>query len=142
MTRPSVTLDIRIKRVYEKPAESDGARVLVDRLWPRGVRKAEAALAHWFRDVAPSDALRRWFGHEPKRWAGFQRRYADELKAADEPKEEQLAELRRLAGAGRLTLLFGARDEAHNEAVVLRDFLLAGDRISRKKLEKDMHHGA
>ena len=142
MTRRSVTLDIRIKRVYEKPAESDGARVLVDRLWPRGVRKAEAAFAHWFRDVAPSDALRRWFGHEPKRWTGFQRRYADELKAADEPKEEQLAELRWLAGSGRLTLLFGARDEAHNEAVVLRDFLLAGDRISRKKLEKDMHHGA
>jgi uncharacterized protein YeaO (DUF488 family) len=124
MTPSPVTPDIRLKRVYEKPAKSDGTRVLVDRLWPRGVRKADAALAHWFREVAPSDGLRHWFGHEPSRWEAFRRRYAEELKAAEAAKDAELAELRRLAGAGRLTLLYGAHDEAHNQAVVLRDLLL------------------
>lgn len=124
MAKSSARLDIRLKRVYEEPAESDGTRVLVDRLWPRGIRKADAALAHWFREVAPSDGLRRWFGHEPSRWEAFRRRYAEELKAAEAAKDAELAELRRLAGAGRLTLLYGAHDEAHNQAVVLRDLLL------------------
>jgi uncharacterized protein YeaO (DUF488 family) len=100
--------------------------VLVDRLWPRGVRKADAALAHWFRDVAPSDALRRWFGHEPSRWEGFQRRYTEELKEKEASDDAELAELKRLAGTGPLTLLYGAHDEAHNQAVVLRDLLLKG----------------
>jgi uncharacterized protein YeaO (DUF488 family) len=118
--KSSAALDIRVKRIYEEPAKSDGTRVLVDRLWPRGVRKDDAALTQWLRDVAPSDALRRWFGHEASRWEGFQHRYAEELKG----KEELLDELRRLAAAGRLTLLYGARDEEHNEAVVLRDILL------------------
>jgi uncharacterized protein YeaO (DUF488 family) len=125
MGKPAAALDIELKRVYEKPAESDGTRVLVDRLWPRGVRKADAALAHWFRDVAPSDELRRWFGHDPTKWKEFRRRYVAELRA-DENARERLIELRRLAAAGRLTLLFGARDEEHNEAIVLRDMLLAG----------------
>jgi uncharacterized protein YeaO (DUF488 family) len=120
MRKSSSGLDIKVKRMYEKPAKSDGARVLVDRLWPRGVRKDDAALTQWLRDVAPSDALRRWFGHEASRWDGFRHRYADELKG----KEELLDELRRLAGSRRLTLLYGARDEEHNEAVVLRDILL------------------
>lgn len=118
MKRP--VLDVRIKRIYEKPAASDGTRVLVDRLWPRGVRKDEAALAHWFRDVAPSPELRRWFNHDVARWDAFRRRYTEELEA----KGAQLEELRRLAQAGRLTLLFAARDEEHNDAVVLRDALL------------------
>jgi uncharacterized protein YeaO (DUF488 family) len=127
MAKSAATPEIGIKRVYEKPAKSDGARVLVDRLWPRGVRKEDAALAHWFRDVAPSDALRRWFGHEPSRWEDFRRRYEDELRAKEAAKDKELAELRQLAQAGRLTLLYGAHDEAHNQAVVLRDFLLGGD---------------
>jgi uncharacterized protein YeaO (DUF488 family) len=124
MAKPHATPDIKVKRVYEKPAKSDGTRVLVDRLWPRGIRKADAALAHWFRDVAPSDELRRWFGHEPSRWEGFQRRYSEELKAKEASDDAELAELKRLAEAGRLTLLYGAHDEAHNQAVVLRDLLL------------------
>jgi uncharacterized protein YeaO (DUF488 family) len=127
MAHAHKTPEIEVKRIYEKPAASDGARVLVDRLWPRGVRKDNAALAHWFREVAPSNELRRWFGHDPKRWEEFRRRYTKELEAKGAEKDAELAELHRLAKAGRLTLLYGAHDEAHNQAVVLRDFLLAGD---------------
>jgi uncharacterized protein YeaO (DUF488 family) len=131
MTKSQRSLDVRVRRVYEEPAASDGTRVLVDRIWPRGVRKADAALAHWFRDVAPSDALRRWFGHDPRKWDEFQRRYTEELKAREAASEPELAELRRLAGAGPLTLLYGAHDETHNQAVVLRDVLLRGSRGGR-----------
>jgi uncharacterized protein YeaO (DUF488 family) len=109
---------ISIKRAYEPPAASDGRRVLVDRLWPRGVSKAEAKLDAWMREVAPSDALRRWFGHEPERWAEFRRRYREELAA--NPAVETL---RKLAAEGPLTLVYGAKDEAHNDAVVLAERL-------------------
>ena len=112
--------NVRLKRVYEAAAIDDGARVLVDRLWPRGVRKDRAALAGWCRDVAPSTNLRKWFGHDPDRWAEFRRRYRLELKRNVEP----VAILRRLAKQRALTLVFGARDEIHNEAAVLREFLL------------------
>jgi uncharacterized protein YeaO (DUF488 family) len=112
--------NVRLKRIYEPAADDDGARVLVDRLWPRGVSKARAALAGWCKDIAPSPELRRWFGHEPHRWDGFAERYRAELRQKAEP----VAALRTMARQGRLTLLFGARDEAHNEAVVLRDYLL------------------
>ena len=111
---------IRLKRIYAPAAADDGARVLVDRLWPRGVSKERAALALWYKDAAPSTALRQWFGHAPDRWAGFQERYRAELQADD----AALAPLRDLLRRGPVTLLYAARDERHNEAVVLRDVLL------------------
>ena len=114
--------DIRLKRIYTPPAAEDGARVLVDRLWPRGVAKARAALSLWCKDAAPSTGLRQWFSHDPARWAEFQRRYRAELAA----KDAALAPIRVLAKDGPVTLLFAARDEARNEAVVLRDHLLGG----------------
>jgi len=107
---------IKVKRVYEKPAKEDGWRVLVDRLWPRGMTKEAAHLDAWMKDVAPSDTLRKWFGHEPEKWTGFQKRYRSELAK----KKELVAELKKMAKEhGTLTLLFGAKDEEHNEAVVL-----------------------
>jgi uncharacterized protein YeaO (DUF488 family) len=103
--------DIRIKRAYESPASDDGARVLVDRIWPRGVTKEAAALALWLKDIAPTTSLRKWFGHDPARWAEFQRRYH--------------AELADLAKAGRVTLIYGAHDTMHNQALALADYIAA-----------------
>jgi len=111
---------VRLKWVYAPAADDDGARVLVDRLWPRGVSKARAALGSWCKDAAPSTELREWFGHEPARWEAFCERYRAELKHAPEAVEA----LRALARQGPVTLLFAARDEVHNEAVVLRGVLL------------------
>jgi uncharacterized protein YeaO (DUF488 family) len=108
---------VSIKRVYEPPAATDGARVLVDRIWPRGMTKEHAQLTLWARDVAPSTPLRKWFGHDPARWAEFQRRYRDELKTA------ALDDIRRLIADGPVTLVYSAQDEAHNQAVVLADYL-------------------
>jgi uncharacterized protein YeaO (DUF488 family) len=111
---------INIKRVYEKPAKEDGWRVLVDRLWPRGMTKQAAHLDVWMKDVAPSDALRKWFGHEPEKWGEFQKKYRSELAK----KKELIAELRKMAKEhGTLTLLFGAKDEEHNQGVVLAQVL-------------------
>lgn len=107
-------MQVRLKRAYEAPEDSDGQRILVDRLWPRGVSKDEARIDQWLRDVAPSGELRKWFGHDPAKWVEFQRRYREELK--DNPA---LAQLKELARKGRLTLVYGARDELHNQAVVL-----------------------
>jgi len=112
--------DIRLKRAYEAPSDNDGTRVLVDRLWPRGVSKADAALDLWLKDIAPSAGLRAWFGHEPERFAGFRERYTAEILANPEP----LQRLRELAAQGTLTLVYSARDSAHNDAVVLREILL------------------
>ncbi|MFZ0149013.1 MAG: DUF488 family protein [Xanthobacteraceae bacterium] len=112
--------NIKLKRAYERPVPGDGVRVLVDRLWPRGVRKTDAAIDHWIKEVAPSATLRRWFGHEPARWDEFRRRYRRELKE----HQKELNELRGLARHGSITLVYAARDQAHNEAVVLRDLLL------------------
>lgn len=100
-------------------ARTEGARVLVDRLWPRGISKADLALDLWAKEAAPSDALRRWFGHDPARWEEFVRRYREELDARPEAVEDLLA----LARKGPVTLIFGAHDEAHNNAVALRDWL-------------------
>jgi len=116
--------DIKLKRVYEPPSRGDGVRVLVDRLWPRGLTKEAVAADRWLRDLAPSTELRRWFGHDPQRWAEFRRRYARELRE----QSEALDELRSLARKGRVTLLFAARDEAHNDAVVLRELVLGKSR--------------
>jgi uncharacterized protein YeaO (DUF488 family) len=112
--------DIRLKRAYEPPSAADGTRILVDRLWPRGVSKSAAAIDRWMKDIAPSTALRQWFGHDPDRWGEFRRRYTAELRA----RPDKLAELRTAARAGPITLVFAARDERHNDAVVLRDVLL------------------
>jgi uncharacterized protein YeaO (DUF488 family) len=111
--------DIRIKRVYDAPFRDDGARVLVDRLWPRGIKKEDAALTVWLKDVAPSNELRKWFGHEPARWAEFKKRYDRELSG----NEAVLDELVALAKKGRVTLLYGAKDTEHNQAVALAEFL-------------------
>lgn len=110
---------IKLKRVYEAPRHEDGLRVLVDGLWPRGLSRRAVSADLWLKEAAPSGALRRWFGHDPRRWKGFCRKYRAEL--AQRPEILDLLEdLRRRAP---LTLLFGARDEAHNNAVVLRDVL-------------------
>jgi uncharacterized protein YeaO (DUF488 family) len=119
MTKPRRVSDIQVKRVYDAPDKRDGARVLVDRLWPRGLSKEKAALTLWLKDVAPSPELRTWFGHDPARWAEFQRRYRAELGVND-AAVVQLVELLR---HGRVTLLYGAHDHAHNNAVALEAFL-------------------
>lgn len=112
-------MSIAIKRVYEPPAPSDGTRLLVDRLWPRGMRKEDAQVDHWMKDIAPSDALRKWFHHDPTHWDEFDRRYRAEL--AD--KGDLLDEIRALAAKGPVTLVYGAKDEANNQAVVLARLL-------------------
>ncbi|MGE3066197.1 MAG: DUF488 domain-containing protein [Hyphomicrobiaceae bacterium] len=111
---------IAVRRVYEPASPEDGARVLVDRLWPRGLSKAKAHVTLWLKDAAPSTALRQWFGHKPERWHEFQQRYARELAA----NPDALQPLRDLLRKGPVTLLFGARDEEHNNAVALRAYLL------------------
>jgi uncharacterized protein YeaO (DUF488 family) len=119
-------IDVPIKRAYEPATASDGYRVLIDRIWPRGVTREEAQLDEWARELAPSAELRRWFGHDPGRFEEFRSRYTEELGA----HEEKLRELRRRAGEGRLTLVYGARDTEHNDAVVLADVLRRGRRSS------------
>ena len=111
---------VRVKRAYEPSAADDGTRILIDRLWPRGVKKVDAAIDHWAKDIAPSTALRKWFGHDPARWQEFRMRYAAEVDA----HPEKLGELRALAQQGTITLIYSAHDEVHNDAVALRDFLL------------------
>jgi uncharacterized protein YeaO (DUF488 family) len=114
-------MPIKLKRAYEPPTPDDGERVLVDRLWPRGVSRDEAQLTAWVKDLAPSPELRRWFGHDPARWIEFQRRYREELAAPD--KQALLDELAGKARRGTVTLVYAARDTEHNAALVLRDLL-------------------
>lgn len=114
------TPDIRIKRVYDPPQEQDGARVLVDRLWPRGLSKEAAALTLWLKEAAPSPELRTWFGHDPARWDEFRRRYLAELADGDRAALVQLAGLAR---RGAVTLLYAAHDTEHNNAVALAGYL-------------------
>ena len=118
---------VKLKRAYERPEAEDGFRVLVDRLWPRGVSKEDAALDQWMKEIAPSTDLRKWFDHDPGRGAELCRRYADELHE----NAELVAQLRKLAHDGPITLVYSAHDEAHNDAIVLRDVLLG-----RKTIEK------
>ncbi len=110
---------IRLKRIHDPVEDDDGARILVDRVWPRGVRKADARLDWWPRELAPSTELRKWFGHDPERWTEFRRAYRDEL--AQMP--ETLSKLLEYCRQGPITLVFGARDREHNQAVVLREVL-------------------
>jgi uncharacterized protein YeaO (DUF488 family) len=111
---------VRIARIYEPPTKNDGWRVLVDRLWPRGVKKEKARVDEWMKEIAPSNELRKWFGHKVERWAEFQKRYRADLVK----KKELLQTLRAMERKHRtITLLYGAKDEEHNQAVVLRDVL-------------------
>jgi uncharacterized protein YeaO (DUF488 family) len=112
--------NVKLKRAYERPSASDGVRILVDRMWPRGVRKAAARIDRWEKDLAPSAELRRWFGHDPARWEGFRRRYAAELRKS----RDRIRGLRDAARQGPITLVYAVRDESHNDAVVPRRFLL------------------
>ena len=120
MSRKVSAESVRLKRAYERPVAEDGTRILVDRLWPRGVKKEHAAIDHWAKDLSPSTELRKWFGHDPARWQDFRRRYAAELRQ----HPDQLDRLRDLARQGPITLVYAAHDERHNDAVVLRDVLL------------------
>lgn len=110
---------VRIKRIYEEPGPADGRRLLVDRLWPRGVSREKARLDGWLKEIAPSDELRSWFAHDPSRWLEFQKRYREELKVQSRLVEE----LRAQAAREPVTLLYAARDPEHNNAVVLRGVL-------------------
>jgi uncharacterized protein YeaO (DUF488 family) len=114
---------IRVKRIYEDPAPDDGQRLLVDRLWPRGITKTAAQLSAWLKDLAPGEDLRRWFAHDPSRWEEFQARYLEDLAAPD--KGGLLSDLMARARQGTVTLLFAARDQERNNAVVLKSFLEA-----------------
>lgn len=111
--------NIRIKRVYDPTEEKDGARVLVDRLWPRGLRKEDVAMTLWLKEIAPSSELRTWFRHDPARWTEFGRRYRAELAR----NEDAVAQLAALSSCGPLTLLYAAHDVAHNHAIVLAAYL-------------------
>ena len=110
---------IQLKRVYEKPSRRDGVRILVDRLWPRGLTKECAALDLWLKDVAPSTELRKWFGHDPAKWKEFQVRYRKELRE----KKDALKLLKEKSKEHTVTMVYGARDEEHNEALVLKNIL-------------------
>jgi len=114
----------KLKRVYDAPSPEDGSRILVDRLWPRGLTKKKAAVDLWLKDIAPTAELRQWFDHDPAKWAPFQRRYAKEL----EGRSDLVRLLRRKGREGTVTLVYGARDEEHNAAVVLKSFLTKGRR--------------
>ena len=114
-------MTVKVKRIYESPERADGVRILVDRLWPRGLTKEEAALDEWIRDIAPSDKLRAWFGHQQNRWLEFNRRYKKEL---GKPEQKAIVRrLRKISGIATVTLLYAAKDEEHNNAVALASVL-------------------
>ena len=115
----STRMNIKIKRVYEQPDKKDGERVLVDRLWPRGLTKAKAHVDLWLKEIAPSTELRKWFDHDPKKWQRFRGRYETEIRR----KEDLIKVLEQKAREGTITLIYAARDEKHNEALVLKQFL-------------------
>jgi len=112
-------MNLALKRAYEHPGARDGFRILVDRIWPRGVSKEAAAIDLWLKEIAPSTALRKWFGHDPAKWSQFRDRYFRELDA----NRDAVAELRKRARQRKVTLVYGAKDETHNQAVALKDYL-------------------
>ena len=120
---------IKVKRIYEKPSRDDGERILVDRLWPRGMRKEKAKLDAWLKEIAPSNGLRKWYGHDPDRWEEFKSRYAGEL----EGKEDLLDSIAQKERKGVVTLLFGSREERYNNATALKELVeqRAGKEVSR-----------
>lgn len=111
---------IKVKRIYEEPKKADGYRILVDRLWPRGIKKEEAEIDLWLKEIGPSDSLRKWFNHDAKKWTEFQKRYSKELAN----KEELINIIKKEAKKGTVTLLFGTKETEHNNAVALQNFLL------------------
>jgi uncharacterized protein YeaO (DUF488 family) len=111
-------MNVQVKRVYEKPADSDGKRILIDRLWPRGLSKNKAKIDLWLKDIAPSAELRKWFSHDPAKWTEFQKRYQKELDA----NKNAVATLQGQLKGGPATLVYGAKDEQHNDAVVLKEY--------------------
>ena len=113
------SVNVQIKRVYEEPSTSDGKRILIDRLWPRGLTKEKAKVDLWLKDIAPSTELRQWFGHDPSKWNEFKKRYHDELKKNREIIVKLIEQLK----TGKVTLVYGAKDEEHNDAVVLKEYL-------------------
>jgi uncharacterized protein YeaO (DUF488 family) len=117
--KESAAMRIRLKLAYDDPARNDGNRVLVDRVWPRGVSKEDAELDEWMKEIAPTGELRKWFGHDPDEWDEFKKRYFDELDDREEPVKKLLA----MAGEKTLTLVYGAKDEEHNNAVALKEYL-------------------
>ena len=112
-------MQIQLKRAYDKPSKTDGKRVLVDRIWPRGIKKEQAGISLWLRDIAPSTELRKWFGHDPAKWAEFKRRYFKELKQHKEAVEQ----ITEMAEHGKITLVFGAKDQEFNNAAALKDYM-------------------
>jgi uncharacterized protein YeaO (DUF488 family) len=120
MQRKIQATNVRLKRAYEPPAADDGTRILIDRLWPRGITKERAAIDQWLKDISPSTELRKWFGHDPARWDEFRRRYAQEVHK----NSDFLDQLRSLARQGAITLVYSADDEKHNDAVELRELIL------------------
>jgi len=112
---------LKIKRAYEKKESTDGRRILIDRLWPRGLTKAEAGIEEWIKELSPSSQLRKWYGHDQEKWAEFKKRYVRELSSAD--KKDLLEDLAREASHGDVTLVYGARDTEHNDARVLEELL-------------------
>jgi uncharacterized protein YeaO (DUF488 family) len=119
-------MQVWLKRVYDPATAQDGTRILVDRLWPRGVRKEDAAIDRWMKEIAPSSALRKWFGHDPERWEAFRERYIEELEEIPEVVEELADEVRK----GRVTLVFAAKDRVHVHARVLKEVL--GERLGER----------
>ncbi len=123
-----IRLMLKTKRVYDVPDPSDGYRILVDRVWPRGMTKEKAKADEWMRAIAPSDALRKWFAHDPSKWGEFKKRYSKELEG---PGVRELAgQIAARAESGAVTLLFGARDTEHNQAMALKEFI---EKIDKKK---------
>ena len=112
--------NVKLKRAYEPPTADDGTRILIDRLWPRGITKERAAIDQWMKDISPSTELRKWFGHDPARWDEFRRRYSREVHQ----HAKLLDQLRSLAREGPITLVYSARDEKHNDAIELRELIL------------------
>jgi uncharacterized protein YeaO (DUF488 family) len=112
-------MKVQIKRVYDEPRAADGTRILIDRLWPRGVSKAKAKVDLWLKDIAPSTPLRQWFGHDPGKWEEFKKRYKAEL----DHSSEAVAQLREYMAKGTVTLVYGAKDQEHNDAVVLQEYV-------------------
>lgn len=129
---PPPDVRIALKRIYDPPETSDGTRILVDRLWPRGLKTDAARLDLWLRDIAPSDALRRWFGHDPKRWKEFTLRYRAELKG----RSAELQPIRDAMKKGPVTLLFAAKDEVHNNAMVLKEMIETRERAKARRKAK------
>jgi uncharacterized protein YeaO (DUF488 family) len=112
-------MKVQLKRVYEEPSTDDGMRILIDRLWPRGLTKEKAKVDLWLKDISPSTELRQWFDHDPSKWKEFERRYNSELKKNNEPVSTLIEQIKK----GKVTLVYGAKDEEHNDAVVLKKYL-------------------